>query len=177
MALKKPIPASPEQLTAEHRIYHSFEKNIMTSAHYKTAFLLVALLVIGCSSTSSDSDSTLKSFPARNATDSVSCKIPCDVEWQRAQDWLAKHSKWSIQSVADTAIQTEYPTHGEPSYGFSVTRLPDRSGGYVIRMYMGCGNRSGCDVNPSRIKNAFYLYITTGADSIRNTGTRWVSIR
>lgn len=149
------------------------------STRWWTGSVLAAAFLAGCAATrvALEPDTALKTYPPNEAKTSFSCPAPCGAEWERAEAWLRAHSRWPIRSVSEISIQTEYPRNGEPSYGFSVTRTPDSAGGYTIRMYMGCGNRAGCDLDPARIRNAFFEYLRTGKETTRRVNSNWVSIR
>ena len=133
------------------------------------SYILVAFSVLmfisGCTSVSSRLQPVLA--PAQNMGDSViCCKDKCKIEWQRAQVWVAKHSKWKIQTATDVLIQTYNPAGYDPSYGFTITKepIPTRAKCSIIEMELYCGNPLGCDPRPSDVKKAFYYYITTGVD-------------
>jgi hypothetical protein len=128
----------------------------------KIIAVLLMMAVFGCSIVSTRLQSTLA--PAANIGDSVTCQNGCKNEWERAQLWIAKHSRWKIQLSTDVLIQTFNPTQGDVSYGFSVTKEPAGSGSYVIRMELACGNMFGCDPKPIDVRNAFYYYVKTGVD-------------
>jgi hypothetical protein len=131
--------------------------------------IMMAMVLFGCSPVSNRLQSTLA--PTANIGDSITCQNGCKQEWERAQLWIAKHSKWKIQTATDVLIQTFNPTEGDPSYGFSITKEPTGSGSYVIRMELACGNMFGCDPKPLDVKNAFYYYVKTGVDLLPAVGS------
>ena len=124
--------------------------------------LILALLAVGCSSTSKPATVALADVPAREA---VTCSgDDCSLCWDRAQLWLVGHSKWKIQTATNAVIQTFSPAGSEPSYGFTVTKEPDGTGAHRIRLSMSCGNMLGCSPKPVDVARAFYHYVETGED-------------
>jgi hypothetical protein len=134
-------------------------------------FYLMSLILLaaGCVTVANDRLAPVLA-PAANIGNSVECNSDCKDEWERAQFWLAKHSKWKIQAATNILVQTYNPIQSEPSYGFSVTREPLGGGQYSIRMEMTCGNMFGCFPTPIDVKNAFYYYVKTGNDLLVNQG-------
>ena len=135
------------------------------------AVAVLAVFLSACAIVSSRLQSTLA--PAANVGHSVTCQKPCKDEWERAQLWIAKHSKWKIQVSTEVIVQTYNPTAHDPSYGFSLTKEPAGGGSYVIRMELACGNIFGCDPGSLDVRNAFYYYVKTGTDLLhgwRNLG-------
>lgn len=129
------------------------------------ASVLVAIhaaLLVGCANTQ-----LREALAARLAGAPPDAPLPCvgecKTEWQRAQLWLAKHSRWKLQATTDVILQTYNPINHEPSYGFSVAREPSADG-YTITMSLGCGNAFGCDPLPTDVRRAFYQYVSTGTD-------------
>ncbi len=134
----------------------------------KIILFTLVMALMGCATVSTRLQSALA--PAANIGDSVTCQNECKAEWQRAQLWLAKHSKWKIQTATDVLIQTFNPTQYDPSYGFSVMKEPVGSGTYVIRMELFCGNLFGCDPKPLDVKKALFYYVKTGVDLLQGQG-------
>jgi hypothetical protein len=97
-------------------------------------------------------------------TGPVVCDSGCASEWQRAQLWVAKHSRWKIQTATDVLLQTYNPSGYEPTYGFTATKEPLVGGKYRISLAMDCGNPLGCDSRREDIQAAFYYYVATGND-------------
>jgi hypothetical protein len=143
----------------------SYSKNIIFTF---SVLILFILLLIGCSTVSNRIQTSLTQ--AIDIGNSITCHNNCKQEWERAQIWLAKHSKWKIQTVTDVLIQTFYPVGSEPSYGFSITKEPAGQGNYIIRMELVCGNMFGCDPKPQDVKKAFYYYIKNGVDLLPEMG-------
>jgi len=128
----------------------------------KIIAVVLMMGLLGCSMVSTRLQPILA--PASNIGDSVTCQNGCKIEWERAQLWIAKHSKMKIQLSTDVLIQTFNPIHQEIIYGFSVTKEPTGPDSYVIRMQLECGNMLGCDPKPIDVRNAFYYYVKTGVD-------------
>jgi hypothetical protein len=128
----------------------------------KRTLWLVTFALAGCATTNPGLVSALA--PAADIGASVQCASGCKEEWERAQLWLAKHSRWKIQLATDVLLQTFNPSQSEPSYGFSATKEPSGGGAYIIRMEMVCGNMFGCNPKPVEVRNAFYYYVKHGTD-------------
>jgi hypothetical protein len=127
--------------------------------------LVAASALVGCSTIDQPGGRLYEALlPAQNVGDSVECASGCKSEWERAQLWLSRHSKWKLQSVTDVVLTTYNPVNSEVSYGFEVTREPVSEGRYVVRMALQCGNMLGCDPSPVSVRNAFYYYVKTGQD-------------
>jgi len=130
--------------------------------------IITIMLISGCASTSPRLTATLA--PAENIGNSVDCGGGCKDEWERAQLWIARHSKWKIQTATDILIQTYNPIKQEVSYGFSVTKEPVGGGNYSIVMDLRCGNALGCSPKPIDVRNAFYYYVKYGKDLLVGQG-------
>jgi hypothetical protein len=104
----------------------------------------------------------------------------CKVEWQRAQLWVTKHSRWKIQTSTDVVIQTFNAVSSDVSYGFTITREPTASG-YQLAVAVVCGNILGCDPLPADVRRAFYHYAATGQDLLDGQGylgsVRWFKVK
>jgi hypothetical protein len=123
---------------------------------------LLALLSSGCSTTSPRAAATLEALPIVNAAPCDS--LDCATQWERAQVWIARHSRWKIQTASSVLIQTYNPKKNDLTYGFIVTREPEGEGRYRIQFEPQCGNFLGCDPSKNRLTRAFYRYILTGED-------------
>jgi hypothetical protein len=132
--------------------------------------ILMALMIslAGCSNISARLQPALS--PASGMGNNVICKAGCKDEWQRAQLWIVKHSKWKIQTATDVSIQTYNPVGHDVSYGFSVTKEPMGADTFVINIEMVCGNALGCDPKPYDVKRAFLYYVKTGEDLLLGKG-------
>lgn len=127
-----------------------------------TLITTIALLTTnGCMLASKRMQAVLAPLPD---VQQVQCATGCAAEWQRAQVWLGKHSKWKIQVVTDAVIQTYNPTNQDASYGFSIIREPSTDGSAVISIDMQCGNPLGCDPTPRDVRRAFFHYVMSGKD-------------
>ena len=134
------------------------------------SFLSLSAAVSGCASkTSAPMLAALAAVPAV-PTPSVCDATSCKEQWERAQVWVAKHSRWKIQTATDVQIATFNPTGDEvqrASYGISVLKEPAESGRYRITLSLSCGSTGpliSCDPKPVDIQRAFYHYIQTGKD-------------
>ncbi|MBC8745253.1 hypothetical protein OKW43_002725 [Paraburkholderia sp. WC7.3g] len=101
------------------------------------------------------------------ATTPLTCssKAECDLWWQRAQTWVASHSKYNIETANDSLIQTAGPDGGKRALAFQITRAagPDRT--VTIGFSAHCDSALGCKPNPWQAGADFKQYVrgTTGA--------------
>lgn len=107
----------------------------------------------------------------------VTCDSGCRTQWERAQVWVAQHSKWKIQQATDVLIDTFNPVDG--GYGFRVTKTPTgQPGRYRIELLAACGSGKleGCYPTEDLVMRAFSRYIATGDDVLTRVGAGY-SIR
>ena len=124
---------------------------------------MVALSATACAGNNPAVTAAL--VPAAMIGTSVPCdSTTCKEDWERAQLWIVKHSRWKIQTTTDVLIETYNPVGYEPSYGFTVVREPAGGGSYSISMTMTCGNMFGCSPKPVEVQEAFYYYVARGID-------------
>lgn len=134
---------------------------------WKVSAAAVAAGLVGCASTF---DPVLQSrLTGATPNQPVMCGT-CTTEWQRAQIWIAQHSKWRLATSTEVTLVTFAPVGHDPSYGFQVLRVPRTAGGYQIVLSLECGNALGCDPNEEHIRRAFYHYIATGQDVLVGMG-------
>ena len=72
-------------------------------------------------------------------------KPTCDRYWQRAQVWIARNSRYRIQTANDVLIQTFGPGGSTTDLAFSLVREPvGAAGASLISITAGCDNIFGC---------------------------------
>lgn len=101
--------------------------------------------------------------PAANSGP-VTCDTNCATAWERTQLWIAKHSRWKIQTATDVLIQTYNPPEHNPSYGITATKEPIGGGRYTITLALRCANFIRCDPREADVVAAFNHYVATGED-------------
>lgn len=127
----------------------------------------------------------LAALPPSSQINTICDSTTCGIEWQRAQVWVAKHSRMKIQLATDAVIESynaETTLHG--MYGFRVTReprsngryrldfLPICAGGYYDALYgvprdsVVRGNDGHCWPSEEFVVRAFYHYLKTGDDAL-----------
>lgn len=138
---------------------------------YISVLALVAIAIaVGCGSTTNKAMLTALE-PATGIGPQVICdSTNASLYWQRAQLWLAKHSRWKIQTATDVMIQTYNPGNYEPSYGFTAMKEPIAGGQMRITIEMVCGNALGCDPKAEDVRRAFLYYVQTGTDLLEGVG-------
>lgn len=101
----------------------------------------------------------------------VECDVAsCPERWQRAQAWIARHSRWKIRAATDVMIETFNPTGDDverATYGFQALRYPVEAGRYRISLKAICGSPSPlirCDPKSADVERAFYHFVATGTD-------------
>lgn len=104
----------------------------------------------------------------------VPCSSGCKAEWERAQLWLAKHSRLKIQTATDVMIDTYNPVGQQAIYRFTITKEPTGNDNYKISMSLDCGNALGCIPESSGVERVFLYYVRDGVDVLdgqRNLGS------
>ncbi|MGF6540464.1 hypothetical protein [Paraburkholderia youngii] len=100
------------------------------------------------------------------ATKPLTCsnKAECDLWWQRAQSWVASHSKYEIETANDSLIQTAGPDGGKRALAFQITRASEPDGTVTIGFSAHCDSSLGCKPNPWEAGADFKQYVrgTTG---------------
>ncbi|WP_288094407.1 hypothetical protein [Thiomonas sp.] len=71
-------------------------------------------------------------------------KQTCEVQWQRAQAWVASHSAYRMQIVSDSVLQTYGPMGSDTGLAFMLTKTPNLQGGAAITIRASCDNMFGC---------------------------------
>jgi hypothetical protein len=130
----------------------------------KGLLALLCLVAAGCS-TQGQVDPGVMQIATTPLT--CSTKAECDVWWQRAQTWVAGHSKYKIESSTDTLIQTAGPDGGKRALAYQITRTPNPDGTATIGFAAHCDGSLGCKPNPWEAGADFKEYVrggtTTGA--------------
>lgn len=106
------------------------------------------------------------------ATTPLTCssKAECDVWWQRAQTWVTDHSKYKVDSVTDTLIQTAGPDGGKRALAYQITRAPNPDGTATIGFAAHCDGSMGCKPNPWEAGADFKQFVRSGAASSPGAG-------
>lgn len=95
------------------------------------------------------------------ATEPLICENAdqCSLYWKRAQLWVAKNSRWKIQSATDVVITTYTPVRSSAEFGFQITREPlDVGPKERIAMQPICVNMFGCgDLNATVVSFKRYV--------------------
>jgi hypothetical protein len=109
------------------------------------AVLCVVAVTAGCSTRGQVNPDVMQI-----ATTPLTCssKAECDVWWQRAQTWVASHSKYKVESTTDTLIQTAGPDGGKRALAYQITRTPNPDGTATIGFAAHCDGSLGCKPNP-----------------------------
>jgi hypothetical protein len=100
------------------------------------------------------------------ATAPLTCgdKPECDTWWQRAQDWVRGHSKYEVQTVTDTLIQTAGPGGGKRALAYEITKTKNGDGTTTIGFAAHCDSSLGCKPDPWAAGAAFKQYVRTGIE-------------
>jgi hypothetical protein len=103
------------------------------------------------------------------ATTPLTCsnKAQCDLWWQRAQAWVASHSKYKIESSTDTLIQTAGPDGGKRALAYQITRAANPDGTATIGFAAHCDGSMGCKPNPWEAGADFKQYVRGVADGAK----------
>lgn len=101
------------------------------------------------------------------ATAPLTCtdKAQCDLWWQRAEGWVRSHSKYEVQTVTDTLIQTSGPGGGRRLLAYEITKAANGDGTATIGFAAHCDSSLGCRPDPWTAGAAFKQYVRTGVDT------------
>jgi hypothetical protein len=101
------------------------------------------------------------------ATAPLTCadKAQCDLWWQRAEGWVRNHSKYEVQTVTDTLIQTSGPGGGRRLLAYEITKAVNSDGTATIGFAAHCDSSLGCRPDPWTAGAAFKQYVRTGVDT------------
>lgn len=105
------------------------------------------------------------------ATTPLTCtsKSQCDAWWQRAQTWVKDHSKYELQTVNDSLIQTAGPDGGRRALAFEITKTPNPDGSMTIGFAAHCDSSLGCKPDPWNAGADFKAYVRGSGPSMPAT--------
>ena len=86
-------------------------------------------------------------------------KAQCDLYWQRAQAWIAANSKYRVQHVTDTVIQTYGPIAATFDIAYPVVKTPSPDGSARIAIACACGNLIHCEPTKTEATTAFKRFV------------------
>jgi hypothetical protein len=86
-------------------------------------------------------------------------KTQCDVYWQRAQAWVANNSRYRLQTITDTVIETYGPLATQTGLAFRITKVPDDKDGARIYVLPVCSNVFACSPTPADAVIAFKQFV------------------
>lgn len=118
-------------------------------------------LVAGCAATSQVSPETMQI-----ATAPLICQNTdqCAQWWQRAQDWVARHSAYELRTVTDSLIETAGPEGGSGKLAYEITKVANRDGSATIGFAAHCDSMIGCRPDPWLAGAGFKQYVKTGVE-------------
>lgn len=98
---------------------------------------------------------------AAAATEPLFCRgaDQCQRYWRRAQLWVAKNSRWKIQTATDVLIETYGSPRSSTDRAYQVLREPGPGGVERIVIRSGCGNMFGCSTNELEVAAQFKTYV------------------
>ncbi|MCC8393334.1 hypothetical protein LJ656_12090 [Paraburkholderia sp. MMS20-SJTR3] len=107
------------------------------------------------------------------ATKPLTCasRAECDMWWQRAQSWVASHSKYPIETATDSLIQTAGPDGGKRALAYQITRTANPDGTATIGFSAHCDGSLGCKPNPWEAGADFKQYVRGTAIAAPQSGT------
>lgn len=131
--------------------------------------MILPLLIFSCATTNKAMMTAL--LPAAYINEVICEGDECKQYWERAQAWIAVHSKWKIQTATDVLIQTYNPTTYDLTYSFTVLKEALPNGKYRIIMSPYFASLAGCSPKPEDVKRAFFHYVLYGEDLLaRSSG-------
>lgn len=122
----------------------------------KQLLLIIAIIVIsGCASNKPLTTEQKQALAPIRCAD----KTQCDLFWQKTQVWIAKNSRYRIQTATDVLIQTYGPMDSATAMAYTVIKEPDSNGGATLSMRASCDNWIGCDIPPVDAIMAYRKYL------------------
>lgn len=128
----------------------------------KTMLWAVLLaLVTGCAATDHVSPETMQI-----ATAPLVCQNAdeCALWWQRAQDWIGRHSAYKLKTVTDSLIETTGPEGGSGKLAYEITKTVNRDGSATIGFAAHCDSMLGCRPNPWKAGADFKRFVKSGVE-------------
>ena len=81
----------------------------------------------------------------RQAARPVTCTVAdCEVKWGRALQWVLNNSAYKIQNQSESLLTTMGPLPDDPRPAFTISKIAQGDGRYVIDFRAGCDNMFGC---------------------------------
>ena len=124
--------------------------------------LLFIVMLTGCAAIAPDNDASISS-PA-----SVVCtsETDCIQKWQRANEWVRRHSYWPIKRSDNEVVETEraHSRLYSRTY-YRVVKEGKSDASAVIRFEASCLPSVHCNPSTAKAGAAFVRYLQTGEDS------------
>ncbi|HLG85683.1 MAG TPA: hypothetical protein VKZ79_00635 [Alphaproteobacteria bacterium] len=83
----------------------------------------------------------------------------CEVKWGRALQWVLNNSAYKVQSQSDAMISTMGPLPDDPRPAYTITKMAQGNGTYLIDFRAGCDNIFGCVPNLMVAKADFVVAV------------------
>jgi hypothetical protein len=124
-------------------------------------WMVPCALVAGCAATNQVSPETMQI-----ATAPLICQNAdeCAQFWQRAQDWVARHSAYELQTVTDSLIETAGPEGGSGKLAYEITKVANPDGSATIGFAAHCDSMIGCRPDPWKAGASFKQFVKTGVE-------------
>jgi hypothetical protein len=124
-------------------------------------WMLPCALVAGCAATNQVSPETMQI-----ATAPLICQNAdeCAQFWQRAHDWVARHSAYELQTVTDSLIETAGPEGGSGKLAYEITKVGNPDGSATIGFAAHCDSMIGCRPDPWKAGAGFKQFVKTGVE-------------
>jgi hypothetical protein len=130
----------------------------------KPVFILNAIIVLaltGCAATTPEQ----ASYASNPVTVKCVSETDCTEKWQRADQWIRKHSQWPIKRSDNEVIEIERArTRWHTRTYYRVTREATGDTMAKIRMYASCLPSVNCSPNETEARAAFARFLQTGED-------------
>ena len=128
---------------------------------YPVYTLLFIGMLTGCTSIATDNDDSLSGSASVRCTS----ETDCIQKWQRANEWVRRHSYWPIRRSDDEVIETERASYRWYSRTYyRVVKEATSNNMAEIRMEASCLPSVYCSPNPEQARAAFVQYLQTGED-------------
>jgi hypothetical protein len=106
-------------------------------------------------------------YLTRTADVAVTCTAgaDCAEKWDRALQWVAKHSVYSIKTHTESEIATNGPIDPTTDSAFTVTKSAQDGNSSVINFSSSCGQAPACVPTTLENKAAFNSFVLYGTET------------
>lgn len=118
-------------------------------------------LAAGCAGTNHVTPETMQI-----ATTPLVCRNTdeCALWWQRAHDWVTRHSEYKVKTSTDSLIESAGPEGGSGKLAYQITKTANSDGSATIGFAAHCDSMLGCRPDPWQAGADFKQFVKTGSE-------------